>query len=424
MDRKIAPPVKDIRKVILPRPEICTLSNGITIFGTQRPGLPVLRLEIVVMAGRPFERKKIISKLTGKLLKEGTTSKSSRKIADIFDKYGATIHTSANLDYVTISVHCLRKYFFQLWPVVYEILREPAFPEAELNTYVANNIQKLEIDLTKPEVVAYRLITEKIFGNDHPYGYNSTPELYRQATRADITEHYQRAFIPSKTNIHISGGYEAEDIDLIAESMGAWQNPHLSEPVFAGLISDKPGNIHIEMPTSSQASLRIGRRMFSRSHPDFMDVFILNTLLGGFFGSRLNMNIREGKGMTYSIGSSLDPLSYSGCLIIMADVSHEHIGKATRQVFKEFKKLREIPIDNDELTQLKRYLIGSLINAVDGPFHSSAMIKYLIADQVDLNIWDKANERICDITTEEIQHTAQQYLKQEDYWIVSAGINT
>lgn len=421
MDRNTAPPITDIRNVPLPRPLTIALDNGVVIYGTEGKSLPVIRLEVVVMAGRPFEIKKIISKLTGKLIREGTLNKTSRQITDIFDKYGATIHTSSNMDYVTITLHCLQKYFQHVWPMVAELLFEASFPETELQTYVNNSIQKLEIDLTKPEVAAYRLITEKIFGEYHPYGYNSTPALYREASRDDLIEHYRRTFVPGKTSIHISGGFEKPDLDLVAQTMVHWKNRDVTEAIFPDRTDEKPQHLHIEIPSSSQSSLRIGRRAFSRAHEDYVDLFILNTVLGGFFGSRLNMNIREQKGMTYNIGSSLDTLSYDGCLIVMADMSHEHIDKAIRQVFREFKKLRENPLDDDELTQLKRYLTGTLINAVDGPFHTSTMIKYLIADQVSLDIWETANLRINHITPDEIMSVARKYLNPEDYWVVSAG---
>ena len=105
----------------------------------------------------------------------------------------------------------------------------------------------------------------------------------------------------------------------------------------------------------------------------------------------------------------------------MADMSHEHINKAIKLIFKEFKKLSDQPIDDDELLQLKRYLIGTLINAVDGPFNSSGLIKSLVADQVGLSIWDQATSRINSIQATEIMATAQMYLQPDDFWVVSSG---
>lgn len=421
MNRKIPPVIEDIKKVDLPTPEIFNFLNDSVLYCTYAHGLPVIRVEIVIMAGRPFEKKRIISKLTGRLLKDGTKTKTAKQIADFFDNYGATINTSSNLDYITITLHCLRKYFEQLWPVVVEVLMEPGFHEQDMLTYINNSIQKLEIDLTKPEVVAYRTITEKIFGTNHPYGYNSTTELYKAANQQDLFDHFNANFLPAQTSVHLSGGYMECDLDLIMNTLKSWEAKPRPKPVIPSIDIINPERLHLEIDSSSQSSLRLGRKMFARSHPDYIDMFILNTLLGGFFGSRLNMNIRENKGMTYSIGSSLETLSFDGCFIVMADMSHEHINKAIKLIFKEFKKLSDQPIDDDELLQLKRYLIGTLINAVDGPFNSSGLIKSLVADQVGLSIWDQATSRINSIQATEIMATAQMYLQPDDFWVVSSG---
>jgi predicted Zn-dependent peptidase len=134
------------------------------------------------------------------------------------------------------------------------------------------------------------------------------------------------------------------------------------------------------------------------------------------------MNIREAKGMTYNIGSSLDTLSFDGCLIIMGDMSHRHVGKATQQIFKEFDKLCKQPIGADELLQLKRYTLGTMLTAIDGPFNTSSIIKSFIADQTDLDLWNRAIARIHTIDAQGLMDIAIKYLQPDDFWIVSAGM--
>ena len=282
MNRKIPPVIEDIKKVDLPTPEIFNFLNDSVLYCTYAHGLPVIRVEIVIMAGRPFEKKRIISKLTGRLLKDGTKTKTAKQIADFFDNYGATINTSSNLDYITITLHCLRKYFEQLWPEVVEVLMEPGFHEQDMLTYINNSIQKLEIDLTKPEVVAYRTITEKIFGTNHPYGYNSTTELYKAANQQDLFDHFNANFLPAQTSVHLSGGYMECDLDLIKNTLKSWEAKPRPKPVIPSIDIINPERLHLEIDSSSQSSLRLGRKMFARSHPDYIDMFILNTLLGGF----------------------------------------------------------------------------------------------------------------------------------------------
>lgn len=421
MNRSIPPTIKEITKVELPFPELITFRNGIPVYLTPAFDLPVLKLEIVFFAGRPWEKKKLASKITGKTIKEGVASKTSKEISAWFDFYGASINTQANLDYITISLYCLTRYFYQVLPLLEEIIKAPLFPEIEIETYIKNSIKKLQIDLTKPEVIAYRTITENMFGSNHPYGYNSTEELYKLINRNDIIEHYKFNYNPSRCHIFLSGGYNDTTLKELECAFGNWELKDLIKPSFAEAEECIPSKIDLKLDNIVQSAVRIGRKLFTRNHPDYADMFILNTLLGGFFGSRLNMNIRESKGYTYNISSSLDTFTFDGCLIISSEMSSKHKNKAIKLIFNEFHMLQHEPVDEPELIQLKRYLMGSLIMAIDGPFNANGIIKTLIADGVPLSTWDKVVERIQNITSKDILHIAQKYLHKEDFWVVTTG---
>ncbi|HMG14909.1 MAG TPA: pitrilysin family protein [Saprospiraceae bacterium] len=421
MNRSIPPLIKEITKVELPIPEQINYSNGIPLYLTPAFDLPVLKLEIVICAGRPWEKKRLAAKITAKTLKEGVASKTSKEISAYFDFYGASLNVQFNLDYLTISLYCLTRYFDKLLPLLEEIIKAPIFPENEIETYIKNNIKKLQIDLSKPEVIAYRSITEKIFGPDHPYGYNSTEEFYNLISRQDILEHYKTNYRPSRYRIFLSGGYTDQILKALELAFGNWYLEdekvfHL-DPAFA----IPPKRIDISMDTVVQSAVRMGRKLFTRNHNDYPDMFILNTLLGGFFGSRLNMNIRETKGFTYNISSSLDTFSFDGCLIISSEMSAKHINKAIKLIFNEFNILQNIPVDEAELKQLRSYLMGSLIMAIDGPFNANGIIKTLVADGVSLNLWTKVVNRIQDITANDILLLSQKYLNKKDFWVLTSG---
>jgi len=185
VNRKIAPPIKRIKKLHLPKPKKIKLSNGMRVhiinMGTQE----VLKLQLVFRAGRPFEKKPLISKATSRLLKEGTTNFSSAAIAEQIDYYGATLTTPTNLDNSNLVFYTLNKHFGTLIPLVTELLLAPSFPQEELTAYIENSRRRLQVDLTKTDVVAYRKVTEYIFGEQHPYGYNSDNKTYANVKRTD-----------------------------------------------------------------------------------------------------------------------------------------------------------------------------------------------------------------------------------------------
>lgn len=421
MNRTIQPPIQEITNVELLAPLKEVLSNGIPIYMTHVPDLEVLKLEVVIWAGRPWEAKKLASKVTAKLLKEGTNSRNSKEISEWFDYYGASINIQVNLDYITISLNCLTRYFDKLFPVFNEIIQEPIFPENELEVFINNTIQKLYIDLSKSEVVAYRSITEKIFGENHPYGYNTTEELLKQITRTDLINHFNSNFISTRCYLFLSGDFSDSHLKTINTSFERIKPGSNEDLLSLPDPNASPYRTDIVMENSTQCALRLGRKLFTRNHPDYADCFILNTLLGGFFGSRLNMNIRETKGFTYSISSSLDTFTFDGSLIISSEMSAKHTNKAIKLIFEEFEDLKTELVSETELLQLKRYLMGSLIMAVDGPFNTNGVIKTLIADGVTLNLWDKVIKRIQEINSEDLMLMSQKYLNKEDFWIVTAG---
>ena len=203
-NRTQAPPVKEISRIDLPVAESITLDNGIPVklinMGTQ----DILKLEVVFFAGRPFEDKRLVARATSGLLKEGTERFNSAQIAEKVDFYGGTLSVPFSLDTSNIILYSLSRHFEKLLPLLAEIVLAPSFPEDELNTFIQNSSHRLQIDLSKPDVVAYRKITEYIFGEDHPYGYNSYPETYESLHREDLIHHYRKNYNSENCAVFLS----------------------------------------------------------------------------------------------------------------------------------------------------------------------------------------------------------------------------
>lgn len=417
-DRTTAPPKKEIKNILLPTIKTVHLDNGVPThivnLGTQE----VVKLEIVFNAGRPFEQKRLTSRAVGKLIKEGTTSKTSAEIAEEIDFYGATMNVAVNLDTANIVLYSLKKHYDKLLILVADILNNPVFPSEELVTFKEKSKHQLSIDLSKNEVVAYRKITEYIFGKDHPYGYNSTPELYEALTRTDVLNHFQTTFTADNCQIFLSGKVDDPIISLTNKHLGALRSSKSSKPNTFHPNEEPVQTIAIPSNNKIQSAIRIGRNLFSRKHKDYNGLNFLITVFGGYFGSRLMSNIREDKGYTYHIFSSIDSLRYGGFLNIGTEVGQDFTNATIDEIFKEMKTLREIPIPQEELSMVRNYLLGQLLNALDGPFNTADIIKTLYNDQLSINDFYKTVETIRTITSTDLQRLANQYLKEEDMWQV------
>jgi len=260
INRKIAPPIKRIEKLHLPKPKKIKLSNGIPVHIVNMGTQDVLKLHLAFRSGRPFEQKKLIAKATSSLLKEGTANYTSAEIAEQIDFYGATLSTPTNLDNSNLIFYSLNKHFATLIPLVAELLMNPIFPQTELDTYIENNKRRLQVDMTKNDVVAYRKVTEYIFGADHPYGYNSDERLYNRVKRTDLVKHFQKHYNARNCQLFISGRVTDEVIQLLDQYLGQLPIGRKSRMTKFKLTTETPEKRHITIPNSMQTAIRIGKR--------------------------------------------------------------------------------------------------------------------------------------------------------------------
>jgi zinc protease len=421
VNRKQAPEIHSIEQLNLPEPALHFLDNGVPVYEVCMGTQEILKLELVFAAGRTVERKKLVSRATASMIKEGAGDLDAAYIAEQVDFYGANLDFPVNLDYSSIVVHCLVKHFEDLLPMLATLVTQPTFPESELQAFIRKRQYRLQLDLAKSDVRAYRAITELMFGEDHPYGYNSSEQIYAQISRDDVVEHFERTYLAETCQIFISGKTNAHLIHLLNRYLGKQlrRGEVQSERVLPA--RQQPVRFQEPLPGSVQTSIRIGCPMFRRAHPDYCGTYILNTILGGYFGSRLMTNIREEKGLTYNIFSTLDTLKHNGYFYIGTEVSNEQTDATVKEIYVEMQRLREDLVKEEELGMVRSFLLGNLLTALDGPFNVSDMVRTMITEQVPLSHFDELVSKIKQISPEEIRELAQKYLNPAQMWEVVIG---
>jgi len=170
-----------------------------------------------------------------------------------------------------------------------------------------------------------------------------------------------------------------------------------------------------------QTSIRLGRRLFDRHHPDFIPMKILDCVLGGYFGSRLMMNIREDKGYSYGIGSGVVSMDGSGYLYIATEVNKEAREAALSEIFLEMKRLRDKAIPDDELTTVTNYLGGMLQRSFDGPFSVAGSFRTVFLQQLGFEYYDRYQEALASMTPARLKELAAKYLVDDRFWSVTVG---
>ena len=421
LNRKIAPPIARIRHIDVPDIETIHLDNGVPVTVINAGTEDIVKLEVVHKAGKTSEEKKLASRATASLMKEGCGPWNAETFAEKFDFYGAGLKTAANMDFLYSSVYTLGKYFHHLIEPLAVMYQEPRFDAEELQNFASVNIQKLKEELTKNEVLSYRLITEAIFGSNHPYGYNSNPEDYLNLTREDIQHHFSSYLGTDNMHIFLSGKISNKVVQDVNQAFGQYRKSSIQKPYRPAEIPLQHKILREDMPGDMQSSIKIGRRLFDRNHPDQSVFFVLNTILGGYFGSRLMRVLREEKGYTYDIASQMDQMLYDGCFYIGTEVSTVNADKTIREIYRQMDILQQKKVGADELEMVKNYLAGTFLNMVDGPMQLSVVAKTLALIGLPFSALDEWIQAIMDMQAEAVQDCAQKYLIKETMWEIVVG---
>ncbi len=395
------------------------LDNGIPFYSLTDSLEPVLQLELVFDAGLWYESKKAISQATAALLKSGTSKLTSFQINETFEQYGASVKFSSGTDWASVTISCLTRHLPEILPLVYELLTDTMFPQSEIDIYVQNSKQKLSVQLLKTEFIANRKIDEYIFGFDHPYGKYLFADDYDAIRREDLLSHVQTHYTSKNCRIFLAGMFSENDKKLINRHFGstAWNSQAASEePVYT--IHSEPERKHriAHDETSVQGSIRMGRPFPLKTHPDFVPMVMLNTLFGGYFGSRLMSNIREEKGYTYGIHSMLLNQKNESAFLITTEAGRDVCELAVTEIYKEMELLKNELVSDEELDLVKNYLLGSILGGLDGSFHIMQRWKGLILNGFTEERFYNNIRIYKTITPADIQALAQKYFNEKDYY--------
>jgi len=395
-----------------------TLNNGINVYAIDAGEEEVLQVEWVFFAGNWFEEQNLLAATVNHLLKNGTTQKTAYQVNEHFEYYGAYLNRACYSETATLSLHSLSKHLPHLLPVVQELITDSVFPETELQIYKQNNKQRLEVSLKKSDFVAGRLIDEYIYGIDHPYGKYSSFAAYDALSRETLLAFYKKYYQEGNCIIFVAGKLPKDIVEQLNKNFGhlplnktgVISREHIIRPA-----AEKKYRISND-PDGVQGSIRIARDFPNRHHPDFSKVMVLNTLFGGFFGSRLMDNIREDKGYTYGIHSYLQNHIHNSAWMISTEAGRDVCEATVTEVYKEMAILREDLVDEEELLLVKNYLLGSVLGDLDGPFHIIGRWKNIILNQLPQTYFADYIQTVKSITAKEMRELAQKYLQPEAFY--------
>jgi predicted Zn-dependent peptidase len=426
MDRITMPAIKTVTHLNLAQPEKVLLSNGIPVVILPAGSEPVCRIDLVFEAGSRYQDSIFQSSLTNQMIPEGTANLTGGMIAEEFEFYGSYFNISADRDEADITIHSLEKHLEPVLRLMSQVLIHPAFPEDELSIIKANRIESMKVDDQRVESLARKQFNKLIFGEKHPYGVVGEISDIGPVTPGILREFHNRFYDQAHCRIMITGPHPDQYLQLVERFFGEnWPvnkpGNNMATPVLPPFGITTQNRCTISRPDAVQTAIRIGKPLFSRLHPDFMGLSIVNTILGGYFGSRLMTNIREEKGFTYGINSHLVSLKDSGYFVIGSTVGAEVWEETVAECNKEMSRLCNDKVGADELELVRNYLTGQVQRSVDGPFQMADQLRGLWIHHFDLNYLTRFMVLINTITPDDIRNLAIKYLDHTNMIVVATG---
>ncbi|MEQ1585861.1 MAG: pitrilysin family protein [Cyclobacteriaceae bacterium] len=419
LNRKSAPQFAEIKRFHLPSPEIIMLDNGVPLIQFDKVNQEVLRIELIFKAGKWFETKRGTSYFTAHLLDKGTLSKNSLQIAETFDLFGSSIEINPGFDFTSLSLFTLSKNIKKVLPLFCEIALSPAFPDSEFTLLKDIFKQNLKINKEKSSYLAGKLIRQNIFGSNHPYGNSVDENDAEDLTQTDLINFFKGRF--HLHEVYVTGLLNDSVKKMLTSRLSEFRIATEPEATLNFDEGQKNNSQHVEKSDSVQSSLRLGKKIINRSSPDYPSIVLLNHILGGYFGSRLMKNIREEKGLTYGIHSSINTLKKDAFFLIGTDVNKDNRELALSEIKAEIRRLRENTIETEELETAKNHLLGSLQLETANPFSVLEKIKTIRLNQLNSDFYSDLFDCIQITNSESIKSIAQSHLHEENLFQVSVG---
>ncbi|WP_197088604.1 M16 family metallopeptidase [Rufibacter radiotolerans] len=420
MIRTVAPAIAELSSDLSVHPEVLITPSGARLHVFQNSVQPVIRIEFVFKGGKWYQPFPGVASLTAKMLKEGTLHHSAKQIADITDFYGASLEVSHGFDRTTVTLYCLSKFLPDLLPLTFEIIEQPSFPQEEFDLLKQRIIQSLAVDKQKNSYLSTETFTTAIYGKGHPYATFTSEEEVAAVQKESLASFHQKAYNYSTAEVFITGDINNQAFSAILEKLNASSSQTLEEPLIAAkalsprLIIDPTSN-------QMQAAIRVGKSIIKPTHPDYPALYLLNHTLGGYFGSRLMKNIREEKGYTYGVYSSLSQKEHDSLFSLGTDIKGDKIEETLEEISKELDKLKQEEVTEEELTTVKKHLAGKFLSDHATLFDKMDKYKSNVLLRLPADFYTNLLKEIQSLSADQLKEAAKNYLSEEDFFKVVTG---
>ncbi|MBR5254192.1 MAG: insulinase family protein [Bacteroidales bacterium] len=397
--------------------DVFSFANNVKLHCFEDKDSEIIRLEFIFLnAGSVNQDKFFTSAASANLITEGCGELSAIEVADKLDFYAAYVERVSERDSTSLVFYFLKKYQQNLLPLIEKIIKQANYNEKEFEIYISKQKQNFEINAQKTSMIAYKEFYRTIFSENHPLSKFGEKEDFDKLSPSDVKSFYEDFYTSSQSEIILSGNYDKAFVRELERFFGTetWggekENFELKDYSIDTNCLNKGLEKTINKKGAAQASVRVGCVSLEHNHKDFLPFSVVVCLLGGYFGSRLMMNIREDKGYTYGISANLSSYRYASVFSIASDVKADKAQATIDEIEKEITILQNDLVSLSELSQVKNYLIGECIRNLDGAFDKSDKYSFLMKLNHKYDYYKNFIDTVKSISPNEIRDLSQKYL--------------
>lgn len=425
LHRDKAPDFQTIKNFSIENPECFLAHNGIPIYLLPIQDQEIVKIDFIFKAGDYAAKSALVPLSTLAMLQEGSLSQPGEEIAERLDFLGSYIYNNVTKDDATISVCCLEKHLAETMNIVTNFIIDPTFPEDKFQTHIRKREERYKIDIERVEVLSQKKLANVLYGEKHPYGRSAVLEDFCKLSHDDLIKFHSLNYVAENCKIIVCGNPKSQEVKNLIKTLqenGIKSLNKKFQTTNYKQISNEQKQFRIAKEQAVQSSINIGKIMVNRSHKDFVPLQVLNTIFGGYFGSRLMSNVREDKGFTYGIGSGIISYEHSGYFIITTRVGKDVVEPALEAIYEEMRRIRKELVSQDELEMVKTYMLSTLVRNFDGAIATSEMLKNILEYNLDFKQYYHQYWKIIQsIQPKDIQQLANDYLNEDSMYEIVVG---
>jgi len=409
----------------IPSPTKFTLDNGMKVTLVPYGTIPKVTVDLAVLGGDASEGADQVwlGELMSSWMTEGTTTRTASQISQATARMGGSLDVTVGPNSTRVTGDSLSDFGPEMVRLVADVAEHPSFPESELARLKADQVRQLSIAKSRPQQIALEKFRSVMYPN-HAYGrIFPTPEMIQGFTAAQVRAYYEASVGAARAHLYVAGRFDPAPMEsAVREAFGGWKagTPVSFPPPPASPRSARAIHL-IDRPGAPQSTIILGVPVIDPSNPEYVPLLVTNTLLGGYFSSRITSNIREAKGYTYSPFSQVSVRYRDGYWAQNADVTTNATGPSLKEIFYEIDRLKKEPPSADELKAVQNYMAGVFVLQNSSRAGIIGQLEFVDLHGLPDDYLSGYVRRVYAVTPADVRRMTQKYIQDEKATIVVVG---